>query len=134
MILNFVPKSENELLLKSLLPETSHQLGWWKPTVVAREMGRNLFRIHGTGKINPDPKTPYFPFVQTSGCIAQRENTYNGVTYKDQRVLLDTIMKAMELTPNYENEVKVKGILYLFEIDDKDAPVSLADLNQKGID
>lgn len=134
MILNFVPKSKDEELLKSLLPESSHDQEWWKPNIAAREIGRNLFRIHGTGKLNKDPSTPYYPFMRTSGCIAQRENSYNNVTFKDQRELLDSIMVAMDMVPTYENEVKVKGILYLVEIDDKDAPVSAKDLALRGIE
>lgn len=134
MMLNFIPKSKNEVLLKSLLPESSHNQEWWKPTVVARDVGRNLFRIHGTLKINKDPSTPYYPFMRTSGCIAQRENTYGDVTYKDQRDLLDDIMTAMDLEPTYENEVKVKGVLYLIEIDDHNAPVTADDLALRGIE
>lgn len=134
MIINFIPKSKNEKLIKSLLPASSHDLEWWIPTVVSRDVGRNLFRIHGTGKINTDPDTPYYPFMRTSGCIAQRENTYNGVTFKDQRELLDSIMVAMGLAATYENETKVKGILYLMEIDDQNAPVTLEDLALRGIE
>lgn len=134
MMLNFVPKSKEEVLLKSLLPKSSWEADWWKVSTVAREIGRNLFRIHGSGRMNTDPNTPYFPFNRTHGCIAQRENTYNGVTYKDQRNLLDSIMKAMELTPKYENEPKVKGILYIVEIEDKSEAVSLADLKSFGIE
>lgn len=134
MMLNFIPKSKNEVLLKALLPESSHDQEWWRPTIVARDIGRNLFRIHGTLKINNDPSTPYYPFMRTSGCIAQRENTYGDVTYKDQRDLLDDIMTAMDLEPTYENEVKVKGILYLIEIDDQNAPVTAADLSLRGIE
>ena len=134
MILNFIPKSRNEVLLKSLLPASSHTEEWWKPTVAARDIGRNLFRIHGTGKLNNDPTTPYYPFMRTSGCIAQRENTYQSVTFRDQRKLLDDIMKAMDLLPNYENEVKVKGLLYLIDIDDKSAPVTTDDLALRGIE
>ncbi len=134
MILNFIPQSVDETLLKSLLPTSSHQDDWWKSSVVARDIGRNLFRIHGTGKINLDPKVPYYPFMRTSGCIAQQENEYNGVTFKDQRILLDTIMMAMDLEPNYENELKVKGILYLVELDDKNLPVSVEDLTSRGIE
>lgn len=134
MMLNFIPKSKNEVLLKSLMPTSSHDQEWWKTTITARDMGRNLFRIHGTGKINQDPTTPYYPFMRTSGCIAQRENTYNGVTYKDQRDLLDAIMVAMDLQPTYENELKVKGILYLVEIDDKNEAVSAEDLALRGIE
>lgn len=134
MILNFVPKSRNEVLLKSLLPASSHQEDWWKPTVVARDAGRNLFRIHGTGKLNNDPLTPYYPFMRTSGCIAQRENTYPEMTYRDQRELLDDVMTAMDMVPNYQNEVKVKGILYLVDLDDKNAPVLAEDLALRGIE
>jgi hypothetical protein len=72
--------------------------------------------------------------MRTSGCIAQRENTYDGVEFKDQRVLLDTIMKAMDLTPSYANEVNVKGILYVVEIDDQNAPVEASDLALRGIE
>jgi hypothetical protein len=48
MILNFVPAAKNEELIKSLLPPSSHDKEWWKTSVVARDIGRNLFRIHGT--------------------------------------------------------------------------------------
>ena len=134
MILNFVPKSKDEALMKALLPASSHNEDWWKSAVTARDIGRGLFRIHGTGKINTDATVPYYPFMRTSGCIAQRENTYDGVTYNDVRVLLDMIMKSMGLVPSYENELKVKGILYLIEIDDKNAPVEAEDLALLGIE
>ena len=134
LILNFIPKSKNEVLTKSLLPESSLNSDWWKSAVVSRDIGRNLLRIHGTGKINVDKQTPYYPFMRTSGCIAQRENTYDGVTYRDQRHLLDTVMKALDLAAIYENETQAKGILYLMEIDDKNAPVTLEDLSLRGIE
>lgn len=134
MILNFVPKAKNETHLKALLPETSHDEEWWRPTVAARDMGRNLFRIHGTGKLNNDPTVPYFPFMRTSGCVAQRENTYDGVTFSDQRVLLDRVMRAMDLQPVYANETKVKGLLYIVEVDDADEAVSEATLRSFGIE
>jgi hypothetical protein len=134
MILNFIPKSKNEVLLKKLLPESSVDHDWWMPSVTGRDIGRNLFRIHGTQNINNDPNVPYYPFVRTSGCIAQRENTYDGVTYQDQRDLLDAIMTSLELTPTYENELKVKGILYLVEIDNVNSAVEAGDLEIRGIE
>lgn len=133
MMLNFVPKSKDESLLRSLLPKSSWDQDWWQATTIARDMGRNLFRIHGSGRINNDPNTPYFPFMRTHGCISQRENTYDSVTYKDQRNLLDSIMKAMELRAVYENEPKIKGILYLMELEDKSSAVTLDDLKEFGI-
>lgn len=133
MILNFIPASQDESLHKALLPLSSTISNWWKSGIVARDIGRNLLRIHGSGKINKDPTTPYFPFMRTSGCVAQRENTYSGIRYNDQRVLLDQIMTAMELAPNYSNEVKVKGVFYLIELNDKNAPVTHEDLLALGI-
>lgn len=133
MMLNFIPKSKDEILLKSLLPESSWDNEWWKPTTVARDIGRNLFRIHGSGKLNTDPNTPFYPFMRTHGCISQRENIYDGIKYKDQRDLLDTIMIAMEMRPIYENEPKIKGILYIMELQDKSSPVTIEDLKEYGI-
>lgn len=134
LILNFVPKSRNETLLRSLLPATSQDEEWWRPTIAARDVGRNLFRVHGTGKTNNDPTVPYYPFMRTSGCIAKRENTYDGVTYSDQRELLDAIMVALDLAPIYENEPKAKGLLYLVEVDDVDEVVSAETLRSYGIE
>lgn len=134
MMLNFIPKSNSEVLSKALLPASSHNNGWWKPASVARDAGRNLFRIHGTGKTNNDPTTPYYPFMRTSGCIAQRENTYGSVTYKDQRELLDDIMRAMDMVPQYDNEVKVKGIIYIMDLDDQNGAVTVEELALRGIE
>jgi hypothetical protein len=116
------------------LPASSQDADWWRAGVVSRDIGRNLLRIHGTGKINVDKETPYYPFMRTSGCIAQRENTYEGVTFKDQRNLLDSIMKAMDLAASFENETHIKGILYIVEVDDKNAPMTLEDLALRGIE
>jgi hypothetical protein len=134
MIINFIPKSQDEALLKSLLPESSHNEAWWHQSLTARDIGRNLFRIHGTGKLNTDPSTPYYPFMRTSGCIAQRENSYEGKVFKDQRVLLDSIMTSMDLNPEFENEIKVKGILFVMEVDDENHPVTSQDLAFWGIE
>jgi hypothetical protein len=134
MILNFVPKSKEEVLLKSLLPKSSWDHDWWQPTTVARDIGRNMFRIHGSGRINNDPNTPYFPFNRTHGCISQRENTYDGVTYKDQRNLLDDIMRAMGFQPKYENEPKIKGLLYVIELDDTNGATTPEELKEFGIE
>lgn len=134
MIINFIPKTKNENRLKSLLPASSQNEDWWKQTVVARDVGRNLFRIHGTGKTNPDPTSTFYPFRQTSGCISQRENVHDGHDWKDQRKLLDRIMAAQGNKAVYANETKIKGILYFMEIDSKNAPVEKADLAKLGIE
>lgn len=133
LIVNFIPKSPNEEDFRYLLPDSNLSEQWWTQSVEARNIGRGLFRIHGTGKINETPNSSYFPFIPTSGCIAKRENTYNGVEYKDQRILLDTLMKILNLTPSFENEVQIKGLLYLIDINNKKAPVALSDLKEFGI-
>lgn len=133
LILNFIPKTQNDSLLQTLLPDSSKNEEWWKAGAVARDMDRDLLRIHGSGKYNPDELSSFWPFLQTSGCIAQRENTYGDVTFKDQRVLLDVMMKAMDLTPVYSNETRIKGIFYITEIDSQNAPVTAQDLHEKGI-
>ncbi|MGE3610733.1 MAG: hypothetical protein AB7I27_14165 [Bacteriovoracaceae bacterium] len=134
MMLNFIPKSKEEVLMKSLLPKSSWGHDWWNASTVARDIGRNMFRIHGTGKINTDSNSPYYPFVRTSGCIANKENTYDGVTYTNQRLLLDTIMTNMGLKPTFENEPKIKGILYLIELDDTNGATTVEELKQFGIE
>ncbi|MFA7613292.1 MAG: hypothetical protein WCY48_03580 [Candidatus Caldatribacteriota bacterium] len=133
MIINFIPKTNNESALKSLIPESSHDENWWKQSIVARDVGRNLFRIHGTGKTNPDPKSTFYPFRETSGCISQRENVHDGYDWIDQRKLLDKIMVAQGHKATYANETKIKGILYFMEIDNKNAPVEKSDLAKLGI-
>ena len=131
LILNFTPKSNQEALTRSLLPTDAE--AWWMPAIIARNVGRSLLRIHGTGKMNTDPSGPWFPFMRTSGCVAQRENTYDGVEYRDQDHLLNTLMTAQGLEPRFENHPKLKGLFYIIDVDDKGAPVTLQDLESQGI-
>ncbi len=128
LILNFVRSSNNERQLKKLLPESAHDRAWWKESVIARDIGRNLFRVHGTGRKNRRPSSSYYPFVKTSGCVAQKENTYQGVTYRDQRELLDEMMVSSGLIPTFDNEKRLKGILYIIDIDNKEEIVQLEEL------
>jgi len=133
LILDFETTSPDEESLKKLLPLSSHTQTWWMPNVVARDVGRNEFRIHGTGKINTDPLSPFYPFMRTSGCIAQRENTYDKVEYKDQRILLDKLMESLDLDKKYQNETEIKALLYLVEIDNAERSVEIEDLISRGI-
>jgi predicted metal-binding protein len=133
LIIDFVPASAGEVRTKSLLPQSSHEASWWRPAIVARDVGRDLFRIHGTGKLNENPTATWFPFMRTSGCVAQRENTYNGIEYKDQRKLLDTLMEAQNLNVDYANEANLKGLLFIIEVNDEARAVTPADLKRFGI-
>ena len=72
LIVNFIPESVGEAELLRLLPTEHSSLGWWKQSVVARDLGRHLLRIHGTGRKNFNLLTPYFPFVPTSGCFGHQ--------------------------------------------------------------
>lgn len=130
VILNFIPRTKNEEKTKALLPESSRSSSWWKQAVVARDVGRNLLRIHGTGLRNNNPSSSYYPFVKTSGCIAQRENTYGSTRYNDQRHLLDKMMEASAFTPAYKNEVHIRGLLYVVEVDGQRKSVEKSDIKE----
>jgi hypothetical protein len=119
LILNFFEASSDEVKIKDLLPSSHHQLNWWKPSVVARELGRSLLRIHGTGRSNHNFLTSYYPFVPTSGCLATNESSCLGLKKaQDQRLLLDCLMKALDIPVIVENESKIHGLLYVVEFDD----------------
>lgn len=124
IILNFVPATEGEELTKKLLNESAHNLPFWRQANIARDVGRDLLRIHGTGRINDDPTSAHYPFRKTSGCVSKREGKYPGVEYIDQREMLDTMMKALDLDPVYANETEIKGIFTIIELDDQKASVS----------
>lgn len=119
LIVNFIPESRSEAELQKLLPKSHHNKSWWKPSIVARELGRSLLRIHGTGRKNLNPFNAFFPLVPTSGCLATNEAKLFGFSgARDQRLLLDQLMSALELPCTYENESKIHGLLYVVELDD----------------
>lgn len=130
LILNFIPQSRKEKDFKSLMPNEAHGLSWWQEGMVARDIGRSLLRIHGTGTINTDPASSWYPFYPTSGCIASRENLYDGVEYHDQRELLDEMMKASGLSVSYANEANLKGLLYVVDIDSQETPVNVEEIEK----
>lgn len=125
IILNFVPESnDDESLTRALLNQNVHALPFWRQANVARDVGRDLLRIHGTGRLNDDPTSAHYPFRKTSGCISKREGRYPEATYTDQRAMLDMMMRAQDLEPIYANEVAIKGIFTIAELDDQAAPVT----------
>ena len=128
IIMNFIPKSEGEVLQKELLTERMQKHTWWNQATIARDVGRDLLRIHGTGRVNTEPQATYYPFIPSLGCIKNREGTYDGVTYIDQRHMLDQMMTTLELEPAYENEPSIHGVLYVLEINDEKRPVEIKDI------
>ncbi|MBC7692918.1 MAG: hypothetical protein H7222_14240 [Methylotenera sp.] len=139
VVLNFIEPSpetgplQNELNFQLLLPPSNWSLNGWRESIIARELGRNSFRLHGTGQKNSNRESTYYPFIPTSGCIAARENAYPEETYLDQRHLLDQLMLASELEPVWSNETEITALLYVIEINDFQSPVSLTDLLAYGI-
>ena len=130
LILEFV-KPKNTI---NYMPIESEKKRWWKRASVARDIGRKWLRIHGTGWKNTDPNSSYYPHFATSGCISTRELEYDGIVYKDQRLLLDKMMEASDLLPVFTNEVKLQGVLYVVEIDDQKKKVTLSDPENLGLE
>ncbi len=121
LIVNFVGPSFQEEDILKLLPKSHTQLNWWTPCIVGRELGRSLLRIHGTGRKNFNPLTSYYPFVPTSGCLATNEASFLGTGIgkaQDQRLLLNTLLNALNLPVTEENESKIHGLLYVVEFSD----------------
>jgi hypothetical protein len=118
LIVNFLATSTNEENIKQFLPLNHHRNNWWLPSVVARELGRSLLRIHGTGRVNKNPFSSYYPMIPSSGCLTVMENRAMGFRdVNEQRELLDTLMAALNLPATYENESKIHGLLYVIEFD-----------------
>jgi hypothetical protein len=128
LILNFIKKDRKDKTMMSLMPESTQSLGWWKSGAVARDVGRSLLRIHGTGTRNINPASAYYPLYPTVGCVASKENKYDGVTYADQRELLDVMMGSMGMTPQYSNETRLKGLLYVVDINNGVGAVELEEI------
>jgi len=125
LVINFIPRSEDNETLKSFLPQEHQELDWWKQSIIARDIGRRYFRIHGTGVKCQDESASFYPFVRTSGCIAQREVEGK---FNDQRILLNHLMRAMDLETDFENETLIKGVLKVVELKHRESAISLKDI------
>jgi hypothetical protein len=133
LIMEFIPPSKDEATLKSLLPESHSSATWWLESTTARDMGRDLFRIHGTLRINDDPNSTYYPFYPTAGCVASKEGVYDGVDHLEQRPLLDALMTVSNLQPIYENETQIFALFYVVEINSEKRAVNGQDLESLGL-
>ena len=126
--MHFVPAVLNDENSLIFFPPSQHNKLWWKRASLARDNGRSLLRIHGTGRPNYNQSLAWYPLRPTAGCIMTREGDYGDVKYIDQRHVLDSMMRALDLGETYANESLIKGRLYLIEIDNKNSSVELADL------
>lgn len=118
LIVNFLKTSPGEENIKQFLPKSQRTGLWWTPSIVGRELGRSLLRIHGTGRVNKNPFSSYFPMIPSSGCLTTTERTFLGmIKINDQRLLLDALMDSMGLPKTFENESKIHGLLYVINFD-----------------
>ncbi len=104
--------------LTCLLPPSLYKKSWYQEALVALKLGRSLFRIHGSGRVNKNPFLSYFPLVPSSGCLTLSELNVMGL-YKidDQREFLDSLMKCLDLDISFTNELKIHGHLYVMNFD-----------------
>jgi hypothetical protein len=116
LIVNFLKPEEGQEYFNRM-PQSHWNLNWWKQSMLANFLGRSLLRIHGTGRKNFNIFSSYYPFVPTSGCLATMETGRFGERIAHQRQLLDVLMQAQGLSPVYENELKIHGLLYVVEFD-----------------
>lgn len=130
VILNWIASDES---VKEMLPQSAKNKKWWKEASLARDNGRKWLRIHGTGRLNSNRSSSYYPHVPTAGCVSVREGAYGASEYKDQRLLLDEIMKAMRMAPVFGNEPEIKGMLYVIELDKKKKRVAKETLKEYGV-
>lgn len=133
LILNWIPKENNKDLTTELLPKSHKRLQWWRQASIARDVGRKYLRIHGTGRFNSEADSTFYPHVPTSGCISTREGNYPEDTYIDQRKILDQMMIASQMAPVFTNEVNLKGVLFVVNLDKKKLPVTKKDLVRFGL-
>ena len=106
------------------LPFESLSSDWWWEASIARDLGRDHFRIHGTGVENTFKGSNYYPFLPTHGCIRTIEGNYFGREILDQRAVLDKLMEANGLTPFSSNENRIRSILYVANVSEKKGPVT----------
>lgn len=115
---------ESKETLESLFDELLLEHHFWKEAIIAKELGRSLLRIHGTGLKNNNFFSGHYPHVTTSGCVSMRETSKED----HQRELLDSLMKSLNLETNFANEVLIKGTLVVVELDESKKAVESKDI------
>jgi hypothetical protein len=129
IVMNFLPSQDNDQATIDTLPESLQKLSWWKEASIARHLGRGQFRIHGVGFLNQNPTANNYPFIPTWGCLTTREGTYDGVHYQDQRVLLDSLMRAQGLEVSFDHETQIKGYVVVVNLNAAESHVKAEDLS-----
>jgi hypothetical protein len=125
LIMN-LPKSK--AAVSDLLPQETQFSKWWEQNFLAKTIGRDYLRIHGTGKFNLDPASLHPTLYPSQGCVKMREGTYGNVTFNDQRLLLDQMMKAQDLKVSVSSETSIRSILVVIDLNQDSRAVSLSDV------
>ena len=130
LIINYLPGNAADLTYyQKFIPNSFKDADWWKQAALAKVLGRNLMRIHGTGK-RARTRTGYYPLVKTNGCIAEIEGTYFGKKQTGQKDLLE---KLQEVSGAKSKEA-IHALLYVVEIDDSDRPVNFSEVEKAILD
>ncbi|MBK8947031.1 MAG: hypothetical protein IPM32_17425 [Ignavibacteriae bacterium] len=106
----------------NLLPKSWQQYSPIYQSYHAGKIGRKLIIIHGsTDEINYYKNEPYFPLTPTQGCLSSKENWDEGngkCSESDQIKLINA----------FNSTKQKKGFLVVFEIDDKEKPVTIEEI------
>lgn len=126
LIINYLPGNAGDLSYsQKFIPESWQDADWWKQAPLAKVLGRNLIRIHGTGK-RARRATGYYPLVKTNGCIAEVEGTYFGKKQTGQKDLLDKLQQIQKI----KGPDKIHALLYVIEIDDKNEQINSSEIQK----
>lgn len=128
LILNYLPGNASDLSYNKLMIPLKNQEeeSWWKQAPLAKTLGRNLLRIHGTGK-KARRISSYYPLVKTNGCISQIEGKYGKKLIQDQKDLINELQRMQ----NIKRMSEIKGLLYVIEIDNQESEVTLSEIINK---
>jgi hypothetical protein len=107
---------------KKLLPDNFKNYQPMYGTFYAGKAGRTEIIAHGTTIDNTYYKNnSFYPYTPTAGCLCTKE------IWNNKTGMLDTSDQLL-LAKAVQNTGATKGYLIVVEIDDKKAPVSLADI------
>lgn len=106
----------------NLLPDNFKKYEPMFGTFYAGKAGRTEIIAHGTTvDVNYYKSNSFYPYTPTAGCLCTKE------IWNNKTGLLD-VTDQQKLTQALQNTGITKGYLIVIEIDDKNAPVSLANL------
>ncbi|MBI1931604.1 MAG: hypothetical protein HYS24_03630 [Ignavibacteriales bacterium] len=109
---------------RNLLPQSWKNYFPIYQSFYAGEIGRKLIIMHGsTDDLSLYKDLPYFPYTPTKGCLSSKEiwDDQNGKCIESDQV---------KLLNAFYSTYKKKGFLVVVEIDDKEMPVTIDEIEQ----